>query len=130
MSVEIALIYVNIYKVPCSDLICSSILKNTNSSHALVPMKPGSYSHCAAGRVLILAWVHRPMPGPEQALTAPPAASQGSALVSVSKGSFRTACACADPPEAFQRCFESLTKEAESPMHVLLVHSSKKSFFF
>ena len=70
------------------------------------------------------------MPGPQQALTVPPVALQGSTQVCVSKGSFRAACVCVDPAEAFQCCFESLTKEAESPVHVLLAHSSKQSFFF
>ena len=79
--------------------------------------------------VLVLAWMHCTMPGTQQALTAPPAALQGSTQVCVSKGSFRAACVCVDPAEAFQCCFESLTKEAESPVHVLLAHSSKQSFF-
>ena len=70
------------------------------------------------------------MPGPQQALIAPPAASQGSTQVCVSKGSFRAPSVCVDPAEAFQCCFESLTKEVELPVHVLLAHSSKQSFFF
>lgn len=55
------------------------------SSHVLVPVEPGSCSHCPAGWVCIPAWIHRTTPRPQGALLSLPAALQGSAPVSVSK---------------------------------------------
>lgn len=81
-----------------------------------MPVEPGSQSHSPAGWVLIPALIHCTMPGPQRALPSLPAALQGSAPVSVSKGSFRTHL-CADTGRLFSAVLKALREKAELPMH-------------
>lgn len=87
------------------------------SSSILVPVEAASRSHCPAGWVLVLALICCTMPGPQRALPSFSAARQGSALGSVSKGSFRSAHLCAYPGKLFSAALKALWEKAELPMH-------------
>ena len=110
-------------------MISDSLLRNMDSSHFFVPMKPGAYSCCPAG------WSSsRPGYTVQRLAHSRPSLP----LLLPCRGQPRSVClrvlsglpVCVGPAEAFRWCFESLTKEAESPVHGLLAHSSKQSFFF
>lgn len=69
---------------------------------------------------------HHTMPGPQQVPTSHPAALQGSECPRVLLK--LPVCARTDSVEVFQCCFKSLTEKSDCS-YVLLVHSSRESFF-